>query len=190
MKLSNSTIAVIRGKTSFAKILGEPVLNYSKDGKEWKMDLVLDPPVVKELKALGLSDRVKKKDDYLDGKSYITFKQRELRPDGTPNEPVRVVDINGQPWDHTKLLGNGTTVDVKFTVRDYGVGKKQGVYIRSVRVLDLVAYNKEEFAPISEDDEFYKAAKEMADANDAEVDKDFREKFLGETDDLDDEVAL
>ena len=33
--------AVFRGKAQYAKVLGEPMLNYNKDGKEWKLDLVL-----------------------------------------------------------------------------------------------------------------------------------------------------
>ena len=39
MANSKPEIRVIRGKTSFAKILGDPMLNYNKDGREWKMDL-------------------------------------------------------------------------------------------------------------------------------------------------------
>ena len=33
---------------------------------------------------------------------------------------------------------------------------KKGVYVRSVRVLNLVPYEKSEFTPIDEDDPFYK----------------------------------
>jgi hypothetical protein len=73
---TNSVKMVIRGKTSYAKILGDPVLNYSKDGKEWKMDLVIDKDTAKEFKDAGIGDRVKSKPDYLDGQFYVTFKRR------------------------------------------------------------------------------------------------------------------
>jgi len=51
---------VIRGKAMYAKILGDPIPNYDKSGKEWKMDLQLtDKNSLKELKAAGIGDRAK-----------------------------------------------------------------------------------------------------------------------------------
>lgn len=155
--------AVFRGKAQYAKVLGEPMLNYNKDGKEWKLDLVLaDKGLLAEAKKLGIGDRVKQKDDYVDGQSYMTFKQAEFKRDGTPNEPIKVTDILGNPWPKDKLIGNGSDVDVKFVVIDYGPGKKSGVYIRSIRVLKLVEYNKKEFDDLPEDDEFAAEAKAAA----------------------------
>lgn len=172
--------AVLRGKTSFAKILGDPVLNYSKDGKEWKMDLILPKEAIKEVKALGIGDRVKTKDNYADGQPFMTFKQAELRRDGTPNQPIKVYDIANRPWDESKLIGNGSDVDVKFVVMDHGPGKKKGVYIRSVRVLNLVPYAQEEFAPIDENDPYFEQYKATA-----EETAQFKQDF-GLEDDLDD----
>lgn len=168
--MSNEALTVvIRGKTSFAKVLGDPVLNYSKDGKEWKTDIKIDDKVVKELKAYGVGDRIKSKDEYLDGAPFITLKQRELRPDGTPNKPIRVVDIKGREWDQEKLIGNDSDVDVKLRIVDYGKGKKKGMYIQSMRVLNLVPYSGgNDFEPISEDDPFFdnvRQAEEMIEAN-------------------------
>lgn len=155
--------AVFRGKAQYAKVLGEPMLNYNKDGKEWKIDLVLaDKGLLAEAKKLGIGDRVKQKDDYVDGQSYMTFKQAEFKRDGTANEPIKVTDILGNPWPKDKLIGNGSDVDVKFVVIDYGPGKKSGVYIRSIRVLKLVEYNKKEFDDLPEDDEFAAEAKAAA----------------------------
>jgi hypothetical protein len=162
MSTSNTRNVVVRGKASFAKILGDPVLNYNKDAKEWKMDLQIDKDTVKEFKGLGIGDRVKNKEGYLDGAPHITFKHSELRKDGTPNQPIPVTDINGNLWDHAKLIGNGSDVDVKFVVMDHGPGKRAGVYIRSVRVLKLVPYVRQEFEPLDEDDEFYQEAVEAA----------------------------
>lgn len=170
---------VLRGKAMYAKILGDPVLNYSKDGKEWKMDLVIDKADIKELKSYGIGDRVKTKDEYADGQPYISFKQREFRTvngEDVPNDPIRVVDSKGNPWDQGKLIGNGSTLDVKFVVKDWGAGKKKGVYIRAVRVLDLVSFAREEFAPLDESDEFFSPAEEIA--------PDFKKDF--NIDDLDD----
>ncbi len=184
---NNTTTVVLRGKTSFAKILGAPVLNYSKDGKEWKMDLVLTKEAVKEVKQYGIGDRVKSKDNYLDGQPHLSFKQPEFRKDGTPNDPIKVVDITGKnPWDQTKLLGNDSDVEVKFRVVDYGVGKKRGVYIAAVRVLNHIPYETQEFAPLSADDEFagnLAAAEEMVAAANNEFKRDFELE-----DDVDDVV--
>lgn len=157
---------VLRGAASFAKILGDPVLNYNKDGKEWKMDLQLtDKGALKELKALGISDKVKQKETYLNGDPHLTFKQSEFRKNGKPNFPIRVVDITGAAWPQEKLIGNGSIVDVKFVVMDHGVGKNKGMYIRSVRVVKLETYAPQEFDAIAEDDEFFNevaAAEAMA----------------------------
>lgn len=184
---------VFRGKASFAKILGDPILNYNKDGKEWKMDLELtDRASVKEAKGLGIGDRVRQKEGYLDGSPFMTFKQAELRRDGTPNQPITVVDPLGKPWNQNTLIGNGSDVDVKFVVMDHGPGKKHGVYIRGVRVLNLVPYERQEFEPISEDDEFYKEAK-AAEEKAAQADKEFKKDFGLETSDeksLDDDVPF
>lgn len=64
---------------------------------------------------------------------------------------------------------------------------KKGVYVRSVRVLNLVPYEKSEFTPIDEDDPFYKnlaAAEEMAAAARDDGEPGPRD------DDLDDDIAL
>ena len=105
-------IVTFRGKTSFAKIIGEPTVNRFDGNKEWTMDLVVDKEHVKKAKALGISDKIKMKPDYLDGQPYMSFKQKELRPNGDKNDPIRVVDIRGNAWDD-RLIGNGSDVDVK-----------------------------------------------------------------------------
>ena len=184
---SKPVIAVIRGQASFAKILGKPVPNYAKDGLEWKMDLVLSPAGKKEVVALGIKDRIKQKDTYLEGTPYMSIKQAELRKNGDNNDPITVVDIAGNPWDPNKLIGNGSDVEVKFSVVDNGPGKFTGVYIRSVRVLKLIPYSRQEFDEISEDDEFfaeYAAAKA--------VEKDELDKVLDITrkPELDDDIPV
>lgn len=175
---------VIRGKTSFAKVLGDPVLNYAKDGHEWKTDIQLTPATVKELKAYGVGDRVKTKDEYLDGEPYISLKQKALRADGEPNRPIKVVDIKGKPWDDNKLIGNGSDVDVKLRIVDYGKGKKKGVYIQSMRVLNLIPYaGGQEFEPIAEDDPFYNNIAEA----EAMINADAADR---EPEDLDDDLPF
>ncbi len=150
----------IRGKASYAKILGDPVTNYAKDGKEWKMDLELEgDDVLKELNKEGLKDKIKNKEGYLDGAPYMSFKHAATRLDKktgqiVENKPIRVFDAKGQPWDTEQLIGNGSVVDVKFEVIDWG-SDRIGCYIRAVRVIKLVPYMTADFDPLDEDDEFY-----------------------------------
>lgn len=118
----------------------------------------------------------------------MSFKQRELKRDGSPNQPIKVEDIRGKAWDQSTLLGNETDADVKFVIIK-NPGMKDGVYVRSVRVLNLVPYERSSFTSIDEDDPFYKnlaAAEEMAalvvDTSPPETDKP--------KDDLDDDLPV
>lgn len=157
MANENTTI-VLRGKTNYCKLLPDQLsLNFSKDGKEWKTDFYGFPE--KEARGLGIGDRLKTKEGYLDGEVFMTFKQAEFRRDGEPNKPIPITDIINNPWPADKKIGNGSTVDLKFAVVDYGKGKKQGVYLRSMRVLEHVPFaGSNNFSPVSETDEFFAAA--------------------------------
>lgn len=198
MANSKPQTAVFRGKAQYAKVLGEPMLNYNKDGKEWKIDVVFadEKGIKAEAKKLGIADRVKQKDEYADGLPYMTFKQAEYKRNGEANERVKVTDILGNPWPQDKLIGNGSDIDVKFVVVDYGVGKKHGIYIRSIRVLKLVEYNKQEFDAVSDDDEFAAEAKllqEQRAREAAKADYQFKKDFdlveeTPEVDTLDDDL--
>jgi hypothetical protein len=148
-------IHYIRGTGHWMKILGPPVKNYAGDGFEWTMDITPDEEGIRKLRELGLAERLKNKGD--DRGDFIPFRQREKRMDGTLNRPISVVDADGNPWPENQLIGNKSTVDVKFEVKDYGRGKKAGVYPQAVRVLNLVPYQRVEFAPLNEDDEFFRA---------------------------------
>ena len=163
----NVTTLVYRGKLMYAKVLGEPGLNYNKDGHEWKFDFIPNDPksAAKELKSLGVADRLRTSEDSdgnprYDGQEYMTFKQNAIKKDGSPNQPIRVVNINNQAWDENTMIGNETVADVKFVVIDNGKGRFNGVYPRSIRVLDLVPYTKQEFEPIDEEDEYFKKAQQ------------------------------
>lgn len=164
--MSNKTTIVIRGKASYAKLLGDPVLNYNKDGKEWKMDIKISKETAKEMKGFGLADRVKMKADYLDGEPYLSFKQPEFKRDGKRNKPIAVYNILGKPWDQETLIGNDSDIEIKFQKVDYGPGKKSGAYLRSVRILKLVPYQGSSgFATVDENDEFYQEALKAEAAN-------------------------
>ena len=143
----------ITGTVHWAKVLGDPVPNYTRDGREWTLDLTPDDDGYALIKKLGISSKIKNKGD--ERENFIQFKQREFRADGTRNKPLPVYDARNQLWDPETKIGNKSTVEVKFNVVDYGKGKPQGVYPQAVRVLELVPYVRQEFAPLPEDSKYY-----------------------------------
>jgi len=156
---STKQTVFLTGKLSWAKVLGAPRKNYAGDGNEWTFELEPDADSLKKYKALGLADRIKgkgfnigTKGQFADRVPFIQFKKSELSADGKPNQPIRVYDKANQPWDQNALIGNGSSGDVKLDVRDYGVGKKMGVYPVAIRVVDHVTFQSEEFGAMEDDD--------------------------------------
>lgn len=136
----------MRGPVYWAKVIGDPRPNYNGDAREWTFEFEPDENGLAILKEHKLLDRLKNK--YEDRGKYLTLKKSELNKEGEPNRPIRIVDRDGQTeWDG-RLLGNGTVVDVKIDIRDYGPGKKKGVYPVAIRVVDLVEYQSNEFEPL------------------------------------------
>jgi hypothetical protein len=132
----------IRGKAQYAKVT-EPTPNYNKDGYEWTVDLQLDEAGIAQAKSELVPKKIKTSDKF--GK-YVRFKQGTQYKDRITGEmknrqPIAVVDAKGQPWDMTQKIGNGSLIDVKASVVDYGTGKELGVYLQKIRVLDLVPYD-------------------------------------------------
>lgn len=194
---NSKEIVYLRGNGYWMKVLGEPVDNYDKSGKEWVFDLALDKDGLNQIKNVKVQGKsafnVKDKDD--ERGKFISFRQRELKRNGEKNKPIRVIDAAGNPWPQDVKLGNGTVVDVKAEVIDFGKGMFPGIYPRAIRILEHVPYAASEFAPLSEDDKYFKQAQE-AEKNIQRDDMDeFRKDFgLGHTatdeDELDDDVPM
>jgi hypothetical protein len=154
--MARKDVHTVRGKLFWAKVLGEPVDNYSKDGKEWTFDLSPDADGLQTLEDVGLTGKIKNKED--DRGDFIQFRQKEKRRDGSLNRRISVTDAQGNPWPADKLLGNETVADVKFEKKDYGEGKHPGVYPQAIRILDHKEYQRVEFAPLPKDDPYAKPA--------------------------------
>ena len=136
---------LIRGKAKWAKIIGEPVWGYKNAFKEWSIDVYIDEETAHKLEVEGLKDRIKDKGNG----QYITFKRKELKADGTPNKPIRVVDHHGEEWNGAKI-GNGSVVNVNFAINEYRKGECSA-NILSLQVWDLVKYDGGEFPVKNED---------------------------------------
>lgn len=167
--LGENNLAVFHymtGKTHWTKILGDPVPNYGKDGFEWTFDFTPDEDGLKLLDELKIKDKLKNKGD--ERGDFIQFRQREKQANGKPNFPITVVDARNRPWNPEIKIGNGSTVEVKFKVVDYGKGKPTGVYPQAVRVLEHNPYVRQEFAPLPEDNEYVQNFAEEVGPNDFE----------------------
>ena len=151
----NKTTVFISGKIMWAKVLGEPALNYSKDGRQWSFEVELDEKSLQTLIKHGLADRIKgkgyklgTKGQHKDREPFIQFRKTELNKEGNKNDPIRIYDAEDNKWDPmlndkgqpTNLIGNGSLGDVKLSVRDYGVGKQLGVYPDAIRITEHVEY--------------------------------------------------
>lgn len=151
------------GTIHWAKVLGDPVPNYNRDGFEWTFEFVPNAEGLALIEQLGIRDKLKNRGD--ERGDFLPFKQKQQRADGRLNDPITVVDARNRLWDPkivngkpTNLIGNGSLVEVKFRVVDYGKGKPTGVYPTAIRVLDLNKYTRQEFAPLPEDNEFVQKA--------------------------------
>lgn len=142
---AKKTTIFVRAPIYWAKILGAPRPNYDGDAKEWTFEVEVTDELRDHLKTHRLLDRIKDKNAVGGRGEYIVLKKKELTNTGEKNSPIRIYDSEDQPWDETKLLGNGTVADVKITIADYGVGKKKGIYPEAVRVQELVEYKSSEF---------------------------------------------
>lgn len=149
--MSNRTNVFATGRVYWAKVFGEPRLNYDGDGREWTVEFA--PDDVSFLKDHKLLDRLKDKEDDKnpDKGDYLVLRKKAETADGKENEPIRVYNEDNEPWDSNQLLGNGTRVDAKLTIVDYGKGKKKGIYLQALRVRDHVPYVSNEFGAMDGD---------------------------------------
>lgn len=143
----NRTTVFGTGTIYWPKIVGDRALhdNYDGDAREWSYELV--PDDTDFLKEHKLLDRLKDKEDAKnpDKGEYLYFRKPEFDREGKKNDPIRIYDEDNQPWGEDRLIGNGTKVDFKLNIVDYGKGKKSGIYTAALRVTDLVPYETNEF---------------------------------------------
>ena len=150
---TSKAVEFLSGRLFWAKVTGAPVPNYGGDAREWTFEFEPDEAGLAALKKHKLTDRLKEKDDPKnpDKGRFLVLRKKEFSADGKENQPIRIYDAEDAEWDRTKLIGNGSKADVKIDIRDYGVGKKKGVYPVAIRVTDLVSYQSSEFGGMEKD---------------------------------------
>lgn len=185
-KISTET-HVVRGVAHWAKVIGAPRFNEYSGGKEWSIDVTPNAEGRALLKRLGISSKLREPKETDERKeTFLSFRHKELKNDGSKADPIRIVDATNAPWDG-RLIGNGSVIEAKFVVKDYGKGKPKGTYLRAIRVLELVPYVPQDFAPLDSDDEFFAAPTEQP--PEPEIAR-LPEGLEPEVDDLDDDVPM
>ncbi len=135
---------IITGKANWFKAVGAPVGGYP-DGKgplEWTFDLVLDSENIEKLLATGCAAQYIKENK--DGDKYVRFTRKAVKMDGTPGKAIKIVDSQNKDWDETKLIGNGSVLNVSFTLNEVGMGKDKRFKpsVLAVQVWELETFTK------------------------------------------------
>lgn len=156
--MTDSSTVFVSGKVYWAKIVGDKALvpTYERDGREWTVEFA--PDDTSFLKEHRLLDRLKDREDAKnpDKQPYLTLRKPEFNKDGEKNEPFRIYDGqqkdedgNSPLWDD-RLIGNGTEVDAKLSIVDWGKGKKKSIYLKALRITKLVPYTSNEFGAMDD----------------------------------------
>lgn len=168
-----STTVFVSGKVYWAKIVGDKALtnNYEGTGREWTfefepedvtflkdhrlLDRLKDPMAyANRLEERGEDEKAEKARESANGRGdYLLIKKAEFNKDGEKNPPFKIIDEDNQPWGEDRLIGNGTTVDLKLNIIDWGAGKKKSIWCNAIRVKDLVSYETDDFAGMDAPDE-------------------------------------
>lgn len=124
---------------NWAKVLGAPVPNYSQDGFEWAVDVILTPEQKATLEEAGIGAYIKNRD----GALTLKCKRNAEKYGGGQNQPIPVYDNTGKKWDDNILIGNGTKADVKFLLNEMSRGPNKGKkkpVLLAIKVNELVEY--------------------------------------------------
>src|SRR3990167_275464 len=141
------TTQSVTGKVYWFKALGATVMNMN-DKEEWSFDVALDEANQQKVADLGLEGAIKDKGD--DRGPFITFSRFAVKQAGAkkgePNQPIDVLNTQGELWPEDKKIGNGSLVTARFNVYQVPNFKKAGTHpkavILDVEVLELVEYRE------------------------------------------------
>jgi len=135
-------MALIKGKKAMWLKLATPEKKYASEETQWSLILVVDDETSRKWVRSGLSTKERFMD--IDGKEQPILKLKKdthWKKSGEEKTPVKVVDMYGQDID-PRTIGNGSTVNVQYSVRDWEYGGRKGksTELVAVQVSDLVEY--------------------------------------------------
>jgi len=122
--------------------LSTPVAPFGTE--QWELQIVGDKSREKEFAQYG---KIK---PTTDGRISINLKKKAKKADGTPAEPVRLVDNNKNPIENRSVIGNGSIGNVMVYCSPYEIKLPNGKVSKSgistmliaVQVTDLVRYER------------------------------------------------
>lgn len=139
-------VHLISGKSKWFKALGTPPPGYDNGPNEWSFDVVLDEKGKADFLASGADPFYIKTDK--DGEEFVRFTRKEVKQDGTKAKPIAVIASDGSDWNPGIKVGNGSTLNVSFTlneVKSKGT-KRLKPSVLKVQVWDHVKFeNRNEF---------------------------------------------
>ena len=117
----------IPGKIYWCKLLGNPEPGYDETKLEWSTDFAVNADIKNQIERLGLGAKIRNKGG--DRGDYLSFtrplKKTAPNKDGKiENEPVRVIDKDGNTWDNNRKIGNGSEGILTFGIYDVPPSKK------------------------------------------------------------------
>lgn len=128
----------------------------------WKIDLELPAPLAEEMKSVGFNVKLRKDENKvpIPNTYYITAKRKTHTRAGVALTPPAVWDDGREtkkplPWPETKIIGNGSVVNVKVEAEYMEVGSalRLPLYLNAVQVVDLVPYGDNGFDAVEDDED-------------------------------------
>lgn len=120
----------LTGQSFWCKLLGEPQPGFDPEKNFWTIDVSLDQKGLDLINRVGLGKKIRNKDD--DRGDFFTFRRPEYNRDNERNNPIPVVDNEGNPWPEDKEIGNGSKVRVKFGIFEAPARGKFPALIKAV----------------------------------------------------------
>lgn len=116
---------LIQGKTTWCRVTGAPHANkFNPAVPQWSFDLSVDEETQSKLLKLGVrKNTFKDKGD--DRGTFISFTRNSVKADGTAGKPFDVKDAQGETWDDSVKIGNGSVLNVivMLSERQFGSDK-------------------------------------------------------------------
>lgn len=130
----------IQGLASYAKILGAAPPGYDNGPAEWTVDVLVNEDNKNLYLASGGDPFYIKADK--EGREFIRFSRKAIKKDGGESKPIQVVGPDGQEWDHSVLIGNGSVLNIKYALNEieHKRVKRLKPSVLGIQIWDFVKY--------------------------------------------------
>ena len=132
-------MAVLKGKKAFWLKLSTPEKKYMSEETQWSIVLHLSDKESRTMLKKKLITKERFNDD--DVPFVKVTRSTHWKKSGDEKTPVKVVDMYGQDLD-PRSVGNGSTVNVQYSVRDWDFNGQKGksMELVAVQVVELIEY--------------------------------------------------